>query len=130
MFASTSSANTASLCLNSTLSIFHVAASTQHQVQGNIFSHWQGFPIWSWHGVNHKALTALERGQIELVPFHRMSHKSLEPLEYWGHFSNLFHVVAYFLNAWCSAVPPPPSFQQQKHRANFDIKPGATCQKV
>lgn len=32
-----------SLTLCSSLSKFHVPASTQHQAQVNIFSHWQGF---------------------------------------------------------------------------------------
>lgn len=57
----------------------------------------------------------------------------------WNHWStgatstlNTFftYLLAYFLNAQYSAVSPPPSFQQQQHKANFDIKPGATCQKV
>lgn len=119
-------------CLCSSLSEFHVAASTQHQAQVNIFSHWQGFPIQAWHDVNHRALTTLEGGQIELMSVHSMSYKSLEPLEFWGHclFEHSFHTLAYFLNARCSAVSSPPSFQQHQHKANFDIKPGATCQKV
>lgn len=92
----------------------------------------RAFPFRLGMMLTTKALTTLESGQIELMSVHGMSCKSLEPLEYWGpfHFEHLFCILIYFLNAWYSAVSPPPSFQQHQHEANFDIKPRATCQKV